>query len=173
MIKNGRPYTDENGQVDDALITNKNTDELTIVSAWIRENLRKSDEVNESYTSYGLKHELEYDENLYLTNNEFKDAMLLAGFEPVDPNELNWRYRITYLKKDLYNPNPFVEWAKKEYDGKKSEEGELTTDIQCDPNFPVFADEKIIVDYMESQPFYQNVNGTKTFAEMWKKYSKQ
>ena len=37
----------------------------------------------------------EKDTGLYLTNNEFKDAMLMCGYEPVNPNELNWNYCIS------------------------------------------------------------------------------
>ena len=47
----------------------------------------------------GIKHLLERDTGIYLTNNEFKDAMLQAGYEPVDPNELNWHYRISKKSK--------------------------------------------------------------------------
>ncbi|MBR0060268.1 MAG: hypothetical protein IJP68_02200, partial [Selenomonadaceae bacterium] len=46
-------------------------------------------------TSYGLKHYLQDEMDIYLTNNAFKDAMLQCGFEPVDWEELNWVYRIS------------------------------------------------------------------------------
>ena len=29
-----------------------------------------------------------------MTNNQFKEAMLICGFKPVDETELNWYYRI-------------------------------------------------------------------------------
>ena len=47
------------------------------------------------HTSYGLKHYLEHDTGIYVTNNAFKDAMLICGFEPADPHELNWHYCIS------------------------------------------------------------------------------
>lgn len=50
---------------------------------------------NYDKSSYGLKHILEKDTGLYLTNNEFKDAMLMCGYEPINPNELNWYYQIS------------------------------------------------------------------------------
>ena len=50
---------------------------------------------NYEKTSYGLKHILQRDTGLYLTNNEFKDAMLLCGYEPVNPDTINWNYCIS------------------------------------------------------------------------------
>ena len=42
-----------------------------------------------------MKHLLEHDTKIYLTNNEFKDAMMICGFEPMDPDMLNWIYCIS------------------------------------------------------------------------------
>ena len=94
MIKNGRPYTNENGFTDGALITGREDAVVTAVDGWIRKNIRAGKKVLQGHTSYGMKHLLEHDTGVYLTNNEFKDAMLLAGYRPVNPNSLNWKYRI-------------------------------------------------------------------------------
>ena len=40
MIKNGRPYTNENGFVDEALITEHSDEEIAAVDGWIRKNVR-------------------------------------------------------------------------------------------------------------------------------------
>ena len=61
---------------------------------WIRMNFLPAKNVLHGHTSYGLKHILQDDTGIYLTNNEFKDAMMLCGYEPSNPNELNWHYRI-------------------------------------------------------------------------------
>lgn len=95
MMRNNRPYTIENGYEDAALITNRSREEIDIAMQWIAENIRPRKTPLQGTTSYGLKHYLQSDTDLYLTNNEFKDAMLMAGYEPVDPNELNWRYCIS------------------------------------------------------------------------------
>ena len=95
MIRNGRPYTNENGFIDDELITSHPESEQLIVMNWIRENIRPRKSVLRKRTSYGIKHILQRDTGLYLTNNQFKSAMLLSGYEPSDPNELNWHYRIS------------------------------------------------------------------------------
>lgn len=95
MIRNGRPYTNENGHEDAGLITDHPQEEQNIVMNWIRENIFPRKTVNFERTSYGVKHLLQWDTNIYLTNNEFKDAMMICGFEPVNPNKLNWMYRIS------------------------------------------------------------------------------
>lgn len=44
-------------------------------------------------TSYGLKHLFEASAGgFYVTNGQFKGAMLAAGYEPIDATELNWRF---------------------------------------------------------------------------------
>lgn len=92
MIRNGRPYTNENGFIDEALITERGDEDIAVVDGWIRKNIRTGKKVLHGHTSYGMKHLLEHDTGIYLTNNEFKDAMLLAGFQPVNPKELNWDF---------------------------------------------------------------------------------
>ena len=92
MIKNNRPYTDENGWVDDELITDLPKEETNKCLDWIKANLLPRKTPYNHATSYGLKHKLEHAIHIYLTNNQFKDAMMMCGFEPVNPNELNWRY---------------------------------------------------------------------------------
>jgi len=95
MIKNGRPYSDENGSVDDALITDHAKEEIEMVCEWIKSKLIRIKTPNYDKSSYSLKHIFEKDTGLYLTNNEFKDAMLMCGYEPVNPNDLNWNYCIS------------------------------------------------------------------------------
>lgn len=95
MIKDGKPYTNENGYTDDELLCDISKDEQDIVLGWIKENIYPRKTPLYGYTSYGLKHDLERDTKIYLTNNQFKDAMMMAGFKPVNQNELNWEYKIS------------------------------------------------------------------------------
>lgn len=95
MIKNGRPYSIENGYEDAGLITNHSQDEMKLVLNWIEENIHPRKTPLLDHTSYGIKHILEHDTKIYLTNNEFKDAMLMCDYKPVDPDELNWCYCIS------------------------------------------------------------------------------
>ena len=52
---------------------------------------------NRSWSSYGLKHlfENETPSSFYVSNGQFKGAMLIAGFLPVATETLNWVYRIS------------------------------------------------------------------------------
>lgn len=104
MIKDGRPYSVENGSVDDALITSHSKEEINIVCEWIRSNLIRIKTANYDKSSYSLKHSLETDTGIYLTNNEFKDTMLMCEYEPVNPNELNWNYCIS-KKSPVFTKN--------------------------------------------------------------------
>lgn len=48
-----------------------------------------------SATSYGEKHQFEDSEyGFYVTNGQFKGAMLEMGWKPIDASEMNWRYKI-------------------------------------------------------------------------------
>jgi hypothetical protein len=44
-------------------------------------------------TSYGIKHDFE-SVGFYISYGQLKGAMLTAGYAPVDPDELNWEFRI-------------------------------------------------------------------------------
>ncbi len=95
MLRDGRPYSVENGYVDKGLITDQPYEVRMEVFKWIKENILPRDTVNDRHTSYGIKHILERDTEIYLTNNEFKDAMMMCGYYPADENELNWTYCIS------------------------------------------------------------------------------
>ena len=56
MIKNGRPYTNENGFTDGALITGREDAVVTAVDGLIRKNIRAGKKVLQGHTSYGMKH---------------------------------------------------------------------------------------------------------------------
>ena len=172
MIKNGRPYTIESGfdSVDDALITDLEAHEIDTVGKWIKENIRGSRKIYKYSTSYGLKHILNNDTGIYLTNNQFKDALLLAGYNPVDPNELNWRYKIILVKEVNYNPSLFFKWLKK-YESDKSYYGDFASDVARDFSFPVFANCKIIRTYLEHKGACDNA--LKAFNDLWLEYCRE
>jgi hypothetical protein len=60
---------------------------------WIRLAIKPAKTVDRSTTSYGIKHDFEK-VGFYITNGQFKGTMVAAGYAPVDPNELNWEFRI-------------------------------------------------------------------------------
>ena len=170
MILKNRAYTNENGVVDDGMLTDHPADEVAVIGEWIRRNIRKSRSVLKGHTSYGLKHILEEDTHIYMTNNEFKDAMLLAGFQPVDANALNWTFRIVLLREENVNPSPFFKWVLK-FGGESSLEGDFAADVEHDFEFPVFADYGIIHDYLENAGACDGA--MEVFDRLWEAYERE
>lgn len=70
-------------------------DEQDKVLAWIKANVKPRQTPLKYRTSYGMKHVLERRTNIYMTNNQFKEAMLRCGFYPVQIDALNWWYSIS------------------------------------------------------------------------------
>lgn len=169
MIRNNRPYTNENGHIDDGLITDCKFYTVMAVSEWIKENLEPAAKPLMRYTSYGLKHMLEKDTGIYLTNNEFKDAMLLAGYRPVDENALNWSYSARFRR--AVNPSPFYEWATVKYAEAKDRFGDFANDMRRDETFPAFADREIILSYLKELSACGSA--VETFIELWSKYERE
>ena len=99
--KNERPFTSSAQGVyeDAALLTDEPKEIQEAVMEWVKQQIKPGKKPLISYSSYGLKHILQGDTGIYLSNNAMKDAMLLAGFEPVDPEEGNWHYRISIKSK--------------------------------------------------------------------------
>ena len=84
------------------------SEDIDYLLNWIRENIRPRKTPNKMHTSYGLKHIFEESERgFYVTNNQFKDAMLTAGFAPVDPNRKNWWYCISEKSPCFYQKSRY------------------------------------------------------------------
>ena len=81
---------------DTAHFCNLTKEEQKMVLTWLHYNVFPAKEPLYGHTSYGMKHTLETRTNIYLTNNQFKEAMLLCGFFPVETDKLNWNF---YVKK--------------------------------------------------------------------------
>lgn len=171
MLKDGRPYSIENGWEDARLLSDEADDVIALVSEWIRVNICKSSKILRDRTSYGIKHDLQRDTGVYLTNNQFKDAMLTAGFPPVDPNELNWHYRIVLTKEINTNPSPFFRWAAKNASDIVGPEGDFVADMLRDFKFPVFADHAVILRYLHRVNACGNA--IEAFEILWSAYERE
>ena len=79
MIQNGLPRTIEYGCSDCGLITEHPEEEQRRVFDWIRENIHPRRTPLLYVTSYGLKHRLQSDTGIYLTNNEFYGGYIAIG----------------------------------------------------------------------------------------------
>jgi hypothetical protein len=73
---------------------------------WIRLTIKPVKTVAPS-TSYGIKHTFE-EVGFYISNGQFKGAMLAAGYAPVNPDELNWEFRIRPTGKRHQSKNGTV-----------------------------------------------------------------
>ena len=105
------PYGDGNHPDEYNDLTSK---EKEVLNEWIREVLepcRIKSFSRSIPTSYGLKHRFQYsDVGFYVTNGQFKGAMLVAGFEPAYHDDLNWRFRLSKNAGDKKNPSRRSRW---------------------------------------------------------------
>ena len=73
---------------------------------WIETYIFPAKTCNYWYSSYGLKQIFEWTVDFYVSNDEFKGAMLRNGYLPRDPFELNWNFMI---RKVMYDRRKLVE----------------------------------------------------------------
>lgn len=72
------------------------------LSLWIYTHFEPSKRAYTKSSSYGLKHDFERDTRIYVTNGQFKGAMLARGYKVKDEKALNWYFKmkkIDYAKK--------------------------------------------------------------------------
>jgi hypothetical protein len=63
---------------------------------WIMQNIIPEKTPNKNYTSYALKNLFEESQDgFFITNKQFKEAMVRCNFVPVNKNKLNWEFRIS------------------------------------------------------------------------------
>ena len=91
----GSELKDKTRSTDERLISDETSEIQEKVFNWIAGNIFPRKTPLNTTHSCALKHALQRDTGIYLTNNAFKDAMLHCGFEPIDYNELNWKFRIS------------------------------------------------------------------------------
>lgn len=96
MIKNGKPYTCEHDNDDYKLLSDALPERQEQVLEWIDEFVSPSKYTNKKHSSYSMKHRFArwICGNEKISNNQFKDAMMIKGYMPVNPNEINWYYKI-------------------------------------------------------------------------------
>lgn len=80
---------------DNDLLIDEPEEVQTMVLIWINWCITPRETVNHKMSSYGLKHCLERMTGIYLTNNQFKHAMLMCGYRPESYNALNWYFSIS------------------------------------------------------------------------------
>src|SRR5581483_2647852 len=86
-------FLDEGNRVDQPTeFETLSTEHKDMVLDWIARTIMPARSIPLD-TSYGMKHWLEEEIGLYVSNGAFKGAMLRAGYKPLNPNALNWRFR--------------------------------------------------------------------------------
>jgi hypothetical protein len=70
--------------------------EQEALNDWIDYAFEPDDEKLCPNHSYSLKHIYEKDTGNYVTNGQFKGAMIKFGYDPVNPRELNCYYRVKF-----------------------------------------------------------------------------
>jgi len=68
-------------------------EEKARLSLWICKRLeptKHKPRPHNRFNSYGLKHRLERETDLYVTNGQFKGGMKAAGYEAFDTEKINW-----------------------------------------------------------------------------------
>ena len=97
MLCEGRPLTIEDGSLDNRLVTDEPVLVVAAVLEWIARYVYPSDVPMGPYGSIEMNRILVEDTGILLTNNQFKDAMFLCGYDACDENAFNWKFYISTL----------------------------------------------------------------------------
>ncbi|WP_094226537.1 hypothetical protein [Methanolobus psychrotolerans] len=63
---------------------------------WIMQNILPQKTPSKTHPSYALKLLFEQSpDGFFITNKQFKEAMVRCEFVPVNKNKLNWDFRVT------------------------------------------------------------------------------
>jgi len=122
-------------------------------------------------TSYGLKHDFERVTGKYVTNGEFKGAMLAAGYQPVVPHEQNWHFRLRpRLTEEEQKPyGQFTAWLRRQ---KKRDDpiGDLSRDVRADEMWPRVGGYWEYLRYLVSQ--HASDGARDAFDRAWTEYKR-
>ena len=171
---------------DTSLLSDLDADQQQAVHGWITGNLCASTNTVSGHSSYGIKHILEYQIGIHMTNNQFKDAMLKCGFRPVSAKELNWRYWLhrrspafisqhgtkplfpCMTPEDESNPTFFYGWMMRTHLKDKSPAGDLALDMLDDMTWPHTNTHAVIARYLD---YHGACSGCKAaFEKCWREY---
>lgn len=95
-IVDGHPVTkNQNKTIDSAVFSELSPEDQKKVSAWIKEKLIRRATPNYRRTSYYLRILATKATGVMLTNNQFKDAMLQQGYNPIAVNACFWNFGIS------------------------------------------------------------------------------
>lgn len=82
--------------LDDELFRDISRRDQKEVLKWIDNNIVPRKTPNPTYHTYRLKHIIQWATGIYMTENQFKDAMLKAGYYPIDKYDSSWTFTIGF-----------------------------------------------------------------------------
>lgn len=136
------------------------------LDAWITERFEPASRKWLRRSSYGLKHDFKRDTGIYIYNGAFKGAMLKAGYAVVDPEELNWFFKI---RERI--PDGFYSWCLKRYRYQQTPAGDFTREMRGDYRFPRKSTEKAELEsYLYSR--HACPEAMAAFQKVWRSYAK-
>ena len=68
-------------------------DRQAYLLGWIKQHMIEQKQWNRKESSIEMKHRYEDETGYYVTNGQFKGAMLVAGFQPENEKKQNWRFK--------------------------------------------------------------------------------
>jgi uncharacterized protein YozE (UPF0346 family) len=143
----------------------------TYLQDWIKANIRAAREECPT-TSYGMKHYFERSDNgFYITNGQFKGAMLEAGYKPIDPHEQNWTFKVHFMKEpDRHGSGgSFYEWLRTQTE-RNDPVGHIATDAVHDKEWPVESnDHSELREFVESRSFDNYIRDA--FEQAWQEWA--
>ena len=82
--------------LDDELLDDLPKRQQKEVLRWLKDNIYERKTPNKLYHTYHLKHLIQWDTGIYLTENQMKDAMMKLGYYPNDKYERSWVFNIGF-----------------------------------------------------------------------------
>jgi hypothetical protein len=148
--------------------------ELDTVISWIKLNIIPNATPFYEVSSYDLAVALEKETGVYITNNQFKDAMLECGYYPADEGETNWNFCISSVSPAIKNCPKHKTYRVKEHltfmevlkDRRLSlsEIGIMAIVIKCFKNKAAFKAEDF------GKYSYENIEYIRTYLKLLEKY---
>ena len=140
-------------------------DDRVKLLAWIRGKYEIGDEAFEK-TTYGLKHDFQRETGIFVFNGAFKGALVHLNFEPVDPLEQNWHFKMR-----VKVPEGFYKWVTSNYAHVDSPLGDFARDMEHDFKFPMSANTKReLAFYLDFRFACQDAKDA--FEKLWSIYEK-
>ena len=148
--------------------------ELDTVLSWIKLNIIPNATPYYDVSSYDLAVALEKETGVYITNNQFKVAMLECGYYPADEGETNWHFCISSVSPAIKNCPKYETYRVKEHLAfaevlkdrrlSLSEIGIMAIVLKCFKNKAAFKAEDF------GKYSYENIEYIRTYLKLLEKY---